>query len=391
MKILHVVPTYLPAVRYGGPIYSVHGLCKSLAKLGHEMHVFTTNVDGKSNSDVPIGVPVEKDGVHVWYFPSQIARRLYFSPSMQKALEAKIENFQLVHLHSIYLWPTWMTARLCEKKNIPYIIAPRGMLIKDLIAQKSYWKKTFWIKFIERHSLEKASAIHATSLLEENEMRKFGFEYPRIFVVPNGIDITSKNTASNKMLDSITKYLEEKPFILFLGRINWKKGLDRLIAAMRYVRDARLIIAGNDEDGYKEKLEKLAEENEVSNRILFSGPIYGIDKEELLQAAKIFVLPSYSENFANSVLEAMSAGCPVIVTPQVGLADIVEKEQVGLVVDGDPKTLGESINTLLLDDERRKKMGIAGQRVVRDQFQWSAIAVQMENLYNQILRDKVSR
>ena len=69
LKLLHVVPTYLPATRYGGPIYSVHGLCKALAVRGHEVHVFTTNVDGPGDSAVPLGRPVDLDGVKVWYFP----------------------------------------------------------------------------------------------------------------------------------------------------------------------------------------------------------------------------------------------------------------------------------------------------------------------------------
>ena len=77
MRILHVVPTYIPAYRYGGPIYSVHGLCKVLAAHGHDIHVFTTNVDGPNDSDVPLGTPVDMDGVKVWYFPSKHLRRLY--------------------------------------------------------------------------------------------------------------------------------------------------------------------------------------------------------------------------------------------------------------------------------------------------------------------------
>src|SRR6516164_1585335 len=79
MRILHVVPTYHPAVRYGGPIYSVHSLCRALAADGHRVHVFTTNVDGPGNSDVPLRRPVDLDGVQVHYFPSRWFRRIYCS------------------------------------------------------------------------------------------------------------------------------------------------------------------------------------------------------------------------------------------------------------------------------------------------------------------------
>ncbi|MEZ5582503.1 MAG: glycosyltransferase [Candidatus Competibacteraceae bacterium] len=139
MRLLHVVPTYLPATRYGGPIYSVHGLCKALAARGHEVHVFTTNVDGPGDSDVPLTKPVRRDGVSIWYFPSRQLRRLYWSPPMAKALRKLMPGFDLVHLHSIFLWPTWMAARCARHCNVPYILAPRGMLVKELIQRKSSW------------------------------------------------------------------------------------------------------------------------------------------------------------------------------------------------------------------------------------------------------------
>ena len=99
MKVLHVVPTYLPALRYGGPIHSVHGLCKALAARGHEVEVFTTNVDGPVDTDVPLGVPVDLDGVKVWYFPVPALRRLYWSPAMGEALQRRVKEFDVVHTH----------------------------------------------------------------------------------------------------------------------------------------------------------------------------------------------------------------------------------------------------------------------------------------------------
>ena len=111
MRILHVVPSYFPAVRYGGPIFAVHGLCKALAARGHEVHVFTTNVDGPGESDVPIGFPVDLDSVQVRYFPCPALRRLYWSPALGHALQCDVAKFDVVHLHSIFLWPTWVAAR----------------------------------------------------------------------------------------------------------------------------------------------------------------------------------------------------------------------------------------------------------------------------------------
>src|SRR5882757_7176014 len=103
LRILHVVPTYWPAARYGGPIRSVHALARGLAERGHDIHVFTTNVDGNGESDVPVGRPIDMGGVQVSYFPSRSLRRLYWSPAMWGALSEQITSFDIVHLHSVFL------------------------------------------------------------------------------------------------------------------------------------------------------------------------------------------------------------------------------------------------------------------------------------------------
>ena len=145
MRILHVVPSYYPAVRYGGPIRSVHALATANANRGHEVHVYTTNVDGPNNSDVPLGQPVECDGVCVWYFPTNMGRRLYRSIAMGRALRSNLKDFDIVHLHSVFLWPTCAAARVARDVHVPYIVAPRGMLVRKLIRRKSSLAKRAWV------------------------------------------------------------------------------------------------------------------------------------------------------------------------------------------------------------------------------------------------------
>lgn len=387
MIILHIVPSYIPAYRYGGPIKSVHGLCKGLAELGHDVHVFTTNVDGPDDSDVPLGVPVDIDGVKVWYFPSKLLRRLYWSPLMAQALEQQVPNFDILHLHSIYLWPTWAAAHVARREQIPYLIAPRGMLVKDLVQRKSRLAKTAWLALIERRNIECAAGLHITSSREEVEARYFGFKLPPFYTVPNGFD-EETDQVSSEVSPQIAELLKKPDMLLFLGRINWEKGLDRLIPAMQHVPAAHLILAGNDEENYRPALETLADKCNVRDRITFTGTVQGSDKAALLQHAAIVVLPSYSENFGNVVLEAMAVGCPVVVTPEVGAADIVREYCAGLVIDGDPATLGAGLQSLLEDPEEREQMGLRGRQAVEEHFSWGAVAQQMESVYTEILRDK---
>jgi glycosyltransferase involved in cell wall biosynthesis len=382
MRILHVVPTYIPAYRYGGPIYSVHGLCKALVLLGHEVSVFTTNVDGANDSDVPLGQPVDIDGVKVWYFPSKRLRRLYWAPPMKKALEKHIANIDILHLHSIFLWPTWAAARSARRIGKSYIIAPRGMLVKGLIERKNSLAKILWINLIERNNLEHAAAIHVTTGNEMQEVKKFRFTLPPVFVVPNGVDVEELRRQPLRIAPLIKNIIHNKPFLLFLGRINWKKGLDRLIPALTHLSDIPLVIAGNDEENYKPEVEALAVSLGVSDRITFIGPVYGDDKAALLQNASLLVLPSYSENFGNVVLEAMAVGCPVVVTPEVGIADLVQTSGAGLVVNGDPETLGKGLQHMVSNPQELKEMGERGRQAVEEHFQWILVGGQMVEIYN---------
>ena len=386
LKILHVVPTYMPAWRYGGTIQSVHGLCRSLARLGHQVHVFTTNVDGPNNSDVPLEKPVDIDGVKVWYFPSRYFRRLYWAPAMKKALKNRIKDFDLLHMHSVFLWPTWMAARIAEKERVPYIVSPRGMLVGHLIKRRNRFIKTLWIRCIEQHTLKRAAGIHVTTDLEAKEASHTGLELAPMYVVPNGIDLYgAAGEDARSVSPAVAALIQRSPLILFISRISWKKGLDRLIMALPYVPEAHLVIVGNDEEGYRPFLEKITKTQGVSDRVLFAGPLYGPDKYALLTRAAVFALPSYSENFGLAVLEAMAAGCPVVVTPEVGLADIVRETSSGLVTEGNPAVLGKALKELVKDDVLRRKMGQNGVATVRNRFLWDSIALKMQDEYMRIL------
>jgi glycosyltransferase involved in cell wall biosynthesis len=348
---------------------------------GHSVSVFTTNVDGSGDSDVPLDQPVDLNGVRICYFPSKILRRLYWSPALGRALRNQIEQFDVVHLHSVFLWPTWAAARHAKNAGVPYIIAPRGMLVRELIQRKNRWLKSAWINLIERRSIAQSSGIHITAEIEQQEIEKFSFQLPPFFYVPNGIEKIDLGLLEGAQ----SKAVPDFPYVLFLSRINWKKGLDRLIRAWRDVPGITLVIAGNDEEGYQAEIEHLARAEGVADRIRFIGPVHGTDKWLLYKNAEIFILPSYSENFGIVVLEAMALACPVIVTPEVGLAAVVKESDCGMVVKGETKLLANAVNDLLDDEMRRREMGERGQQTAENRFLWGSIAGQMEQVYERVI------
>ncbi len=379
MKILHVVPTYVPAYRYGGPIFAVHGLCRALAERHHEVHVYTTNVDGPGETTVPIGQPVALNGVRVTYFHSPALRRLYWSPAMGKALERNTGAFDVVHLHSVFVWPTYRASVEARRHQVPYLLAPRGMLVEDLFRRKSLLAKRVWLRSVGLRMLREAAAVHLTSTRETQDLQELVGPVSNTVAVPNGIDLDplpSREATGDG----------EPEYALFLGRINWKKGLDRLLEALARTNDIELVIAGNDEEGYRATLEGLIARLGLGGRVRFEGYVGGEVKRSLLAGAMVLVLASYSENFGNVVLEAMAAEKPVIVTEAVGLADAVRAADAGIVVDGSIEALAAALRLVAEDEASRKRMGKCGREAVAERFAWPRVAEQMERCYREVVK-----
>lgn len=379
MRLLHVVPTYLPATRYGGPIYSVHGLCVALASRGHEVHVFTTNVDGPGNSPVPLDRPVDLDGVQVSYFPSPLVRRLYWSPAMARALRQQVASFDLLHSHSVFLWPTWAAARAARSAGVPYIVSPRGMLVKELFSARSRLAKSSWMFLVERQNLESAAGIHVTSTIERNELKNFVSNMRgRVFQVPNGVDAPTPLPIAPS---------REQSYVLMLGRISWKKRIETALEALARVDDIRLVVAGGDDEGLSRSLLDRAATLGVANRVDFMGPVHGLEKRKVLRDALALLMPSFSENFGNSALEAMAEGTPPIVVPQVGMAEIIEKTSAGFVVQGTAEAFADAIRTLQGDPLLRAQMSRRALDVVAAEYSWPVIGGRIDAEYRTILKE----
>lgn len=385
MRLLHVVPTYLPARRYGGPIVAVHGLCRALAARGHDVEVYTTSIDGPSDSAVPHHEPVVLDGVTVRYFASPRLRRLSYAPALDRALRGAMAGFDVAHLHSVFLWPTWRAARIARAANVPYVISPRGMLVKRLIASRSRWVKTAWIALIERSNIEHAAAVHATSDVERHELEQFGWKLRRMIVVPNVVGEVDERARTGTPSPDIAALGGEQPLVLFFGRLARVKGLDRLLCAFARTERGVLAIVGTDYENLAEELLQLADGLNIRHRMrLVTRIVSGADKEHVFAAARVLVLPSYSESFGNTVVEALQRGVPAIVTPEVGASEAVRQSGGGTVVDGGAEPLGAAIAALVDDPARAAAMGKAGRDYVQRHYGWQSVARQMEAFYEEV-------
>ncbi|MCX6702716.1 MAG: glycosyltransferase [Candidatus Wolfebacteria bacterium] len=390
MKILHITPAYSPAYRYGGPIKSVHELNKWLVKKGVDVTVYTTDIDGKGNLNVPLGKEVIIDGVKVFYFP--VAWRFWqYSSAMRQALQKNIKDFDLVHITSVFLSASTIGAYYAKKFKKPYIISPRGSLMKETF-RKGYLKKKIYTVLLEKRNLEGAAGIHFTSEMEKDEYVGMGFPLKREVVIQNGLD--KEGLGKESTPDFRKKYgiPEDKKIILFLSRISWKKGLDDLIPAFRIVRekedDVILVIAGGDDEGYRKETEKFISDNDLQSGrdVVFTGQLLGGDKNAAYKEAGVFVLPSYSENFGMVILESMYFGLAVVSTATTAIAQQLPADAV-MIVKKDKKEIADAIIKILRDPNLAKKMGVVGRKAVEKEFSWDKIAEKFIRRYNELIEE----
>ncbi len=388
MNVLHIIPTYIPASLASGPIQSIHSLNSALVKLGVTVTVYTSNRDGDTILDVPIGKEVIVDGVRVYYFPITFSPWSY-SRQLERALQRNVKDFDVIHISSIFLSFLTLGAHYARKYNVPYIVTSHGMLMRIPLKSKSF-KKRIYLSLIEKKNLAYAAALHFTTKSEKEEYLATGLPWKRILVVPHSIPLTASmvlpptNFFRKKFLIP-----SDKKIIFFLGRLNWIKGFDTLIPAFSEVvkqePKAALVIAGPD-GGYEKEIDFLISTFDLQKKVFFTGELDSQEKTAVLRESVFLVLPSYSENFGIVAIEAMAEGIPVVLTEGVGISSSVSLFDAGLIVKKNIEQLSGAMLSILSNPARANEMGMNGKRFVESEFSPKKIALAIKTEYEEILK-----
>jgi len=249
-------------------------------------------------------------------------------------------------------------------------------------------KKQAYTFLIERHNLNRAAAIHCTSVSEAEDVRKFGITSPTI-TLPLGVNQPISLLNAKQKLHHLYEIPTEIPVVLFLSRLHPKKRPDLLMRSLGQLatqnHNFHLILAGSGEPDYIDELKNLTASLGLTSQTSFAGFVTGENKQLLLQGSDIFVLPSFSENFGIAVAEAMVVGLPVIVTPGVQIAQDIAEAKAGLVVEGEVDALANAIAQLLISSELRQQLGENGKSLTNNQYSWNAIAQNLASVYRDIL------
>jgi len=345
-------------------------------------------VDGGA-LDVPTDRVVLDHGVSVHYFPVDWPRNYRVSWRFAQALARAVPKYDVIHIHGLYLFTTLASAFFGRKYRVPYVITLHGFL-DPFLRRKSRIKKAIYTFLFEKRNLDNAAAIHCTSQDELELVKPLGIKAPLV-VVPWGLDL--KEYAILPCADlfrSRYPYLGNKQIILFLGRINFKKGLDLLAQAFgeiaRRRKDVHLVLAGPDNEGYGKRVRQWLAQEGVIEHVTFTGMLQGEDKLAALAASDVFVLPSYAENFAIAVVEAMACGLPVVISNKVNIWREIADAQAGIVINCETHELIEALHKVLDDPVSRKRWGENGKRLVEQKFTWARVAEQMTQVYQSALK-----
>jgi glycosyltransferase involved in cell wall biosynthesis len=387
MRILHVIPYMHP--RAGGPPLVVQKFVQEAGRAGHLSEIISTSLF--CNGDETILLNRLNELTATTFLPSYRPFVLLDRMARQQ-LAKSIRAADIVHVHT--LWnPINVLVRLeCARHLRPYVLMPHGMLDPHALAVRR-WRKTFYFWALERKNLFAAERLIYTTP-EEARLATAEFpSLPREAIIPLGGDAPSENFG-----DLASAFLENFPKargrrqVLFLGRLHFKKGLDRILSVLPSLvgalPDVLLTVVGDGPPRFVRALEKRILRQKLENNVMMTGRLGGALKWGAYASAELFLLPSRQENFAITVAEAMHMGLPVIISDKVNTWPYVKEAASGVVIDeaGIEGSLAKCLFSLLRDTEARKIMGMRGRNYARKYLTWSSATVSLLKTYEDVLK-----
>ena len=373
MKVIHIVENLDNSS--GGPSQSVPLLVKYLNFLDIENKIFTIQVYENEKNSI-----LDENNIQVCKLPLQGIRKIKYSFKLENKILKELTKDTVIHVHTIWTYPSYVGYKIAKKYNIPLIVSTRGTVYEWALQQSKYIKKIALLLF-QKNMLNFADSIHVTEKGEIEALKKIGIEN-NFVLIPNGIELKEKyDTLDQDILNTI-EYQKEKKYIMFLGRIVHNKGLHYLINSfkklkVKYKNVELLIVGGIEDKDYYSNLERI-------NKVHFLGILDGEKKHTIFSISSLFVLPSRSENFGLSIAEAMTYKIPIITTTGTPWQEI-KKNNAGWWIELSQKKLDFAIDEALsCSIDELKEKGNNCFNIIKN-YTWIIQAKKMKETYNKIL------
>jgi len=369
IKIIHLVKGRADPNTSNGVNIVIHNLASEQKKLNIDTEVWgiTKNIHlNKHRHNYPLSL-----------FKQKIIFKLDFN--LIKRINNLKEN-TIVHFHSGFIIEFYLIAKILKKRGIKWIITPHSLFYSKKKNTFKQMLKFFYKFFFEDFIIKNTSAIHALSE-EESKLWSRKIKKNKIYIIPNGV---------RKSLLFKKKYLKNKIFsICYCGRIAiFQKGLDLLLLAINELKKKNYRIYLNIiGDGHqKSKLEKMAYNLKIDDMITFHGNKIGNNKKKLIVKNDIFIHTSRFEGIPMAVLEAASLGMPLVISKNTNLSKFIIKANSGYVIKSlQIKHISETIEKIIKNRNKIKKMGINSRMMAIGNFSWKKIAITLnKKIYSQI-------
>jgi len=360
VRILHVLPSL--SSETGGPAQSVPRLCKAIGKAGNEVVLYSTFWPKYDPSLSPEGSEKAGDGFTIKIFPikpSRVTGNLPHSPALLKSLRNHCMEFDMVVNHSLWNPIASSAMRILRHNLAIYAVMAHGML-DPVVLRRNRWKKIPWAFLWERRNVENAALIVLNTPAEERKARQSGWSLRRTFIFPHIVELQDwKVLPPRSQFEMQFPQVRGSEVILFAGRINWVKNLDKLIEALAIVRQTRpsavLVCVGPDNNGYRVELERRAQALGIHQHILFTGLLDGEDLKAAYARGDVFALVSQKENFGLAAADALASGLPTVVSEGVDSCQDWVSEGPVRRVSPTPEAIATALIDLL---ERSASLGL---------------------------------
>ena len=368
MKILHVAPSVARA--YGGPTFSLAAYAAAATVVGAEISIAAPRPTDEDVEWLSRELPRAQLELFSWVGNNAFL----FSSGLHKWLRRKGSAYDVVHVHGLLNPISSLSSRECVRNGWPVVVRPFGTLSAYTIAHRRSALKQLYFAMLERRTLRRVSAVHFTTAVERDESLGHGIAWgARAFVIPPSVG--SRPTVSERSARTSSK-------VLVIARLNPVKHLELLLDAwplvLRSISNAQLVVAGDGDSAYVRALQQRVP---GCQSVHFAGAVEGARKQQLLEESDLFVLPSFHENFGIAVLEAIAAGLPVVITPEVQLASFVQSNGLGLVANGAISEFAAAIVSALDDTEMRVRCLRDGARIVAESFSQPHIGRELVEMY----------
>lgn len=382
MRILNICAYTWQA---GGPPKIIFDHTEVVLRYGHQVDILSPISPGEKPYPLPDGARL------ILCQRTPIISRFFreFSLDLYQFLKQHAHEYDLIHCHG--LWHFGVLAPFMIDKSVAKVITIHGVLDRWVYAHNN-WKKQIMDTLAQKAYLQRADLVQINNADEQADvLRYLGHAHPNIVIIPNGVKMSDFTTLPPK--GSFRRKFGlpmDKKLVLFMSRLNAKKGLDLLLPGFRdYVQkhpDTVLALAGSD-DGYEATARQFIDQHNLGDSIRMVGMLTGDDKKAALADADLFTLPSYSEGFSMAVLEAMAAGTPTLVSDRVGFGETIRAhEAAGLLTSLTPEAVRDGLEKLLGNDQLRRQVSANATALLKAQYDIDIVAKRLLDEYTKVVK-----